>query len=92
MLRGIGTSKGIGIGHALVLKNVECEVRQYEIKDTEAEIKRFKDGVDAFVRETDELIEKLAAKLNGDDSNALVLKNQEYLAKDIQLISQVENR
>ena len=36
MLRGIGTSKGIGIGHALVLKNVECEVRQYEIKDTEA--------------------------------------------------------
>ena len=27
MLRGIGTSKGIGIGHALVLKNVECEVR-----------------------------------------------------------------
>ena len=91
MLRGIGTSKGIGIGHALVLKNVECEVRQYEIKDTEAEIKRFKDGVDAFVRETDELIEKLAAKLNGDDSNALVLKNQEYLAKDIQLISQVED-
>lgn len=53
---------------------MECEVRQYEIKDTEAEIKRFKDGVDAFVRETDELIEKLAAKLNGDDSNALVLK------------------
>ena len=74
-----------------MLKNVECEVRQYEIKDTEAEIKRFKDGVDAFVRETDELIEKLAAKLNGDDSNALVLKNQEYLAKDIQLISQVED-
>ena len=30
MLRGIGTSKGIGIGKALVLKNTGCEVKKYK--------------------------------------------------------------
>ncbi len=91
MLRGIGTSKGIGIGKALVLKNTECDVTRYKIEDVDSEIQRYKDGVDTFVSETDELIEKLTAKLNGDDKNALVLKNQEYLASDIQLTSEVEN-
>ena len=91
MLRGIGTSKGIGIGKALVLKNTECEVKLREVDDTEAEIARFRAGIDTFIKETDELINKLSAKLKGDDTNALVLKNQEYLVKDIQLTSQVEN-
>ena len=90
MLRGIGTSKGIGIGKALVLKNTECEVKLREVDDTEAEIARFRAGIDTFIKETDELINKLSAKLKGDDTNALVLKNQEYLVKDIQLTSQVE--
>ncbi len=91
MLRGIGTSKGIGIGKALVLKNTECEITRYKVEDVDSEIQRYKDGVDTFVSETDELIKKLTAKLNGDDKNALVLKNQEYLASDIQLTSEVEN-
>lgn len=91
MLRGIGTSKGIGIGKALVLKNTECEVKLREVDDTEAEIARFRAGIDTFIKETDELINKLSAKLKGDDTNALVLKNQEYLVKDIQLTSQVES-
>ena len=64
---------------------------RYKIEDVDSEIQRYKDGVDTFVSETDELIEKLTAKLNGDDKNALVLKNQEYLASDIQLTSEVEN-
>ena len=91
MLRGIGTSKGIGIGKALVLKNTGCEVKKYKIDDVDAELQRYKDGVDTFIKETDEFIEKLTAKLNGDDKNALVLKNQEYLAGDIQLTSEVCN-
>lgn len=91
MLRGIGTSKGIGIGKALVLKNTGCEMIQYEVEDIDSEIIRFKEGIDTFVKETDDLIEKLTLKLNGDDKNALVLKNQEYLAKDEQLVSQVED-
>lgn len=91
MLRGIGTSKGIGIGKALVLKNTECEVKLREVDDTEAEVARFRAGIDTFIKETDELINKLSAKLKGDDTNALVLKNQEYLVKDIQLTSQVES-
>lgn len=91
MLRGIGTSKGIGIGKALVLKNTECEIKQYKIENIDAELQRYKDGVSIFIKETDELIKKLTAKLNGDDKNALVLKNQEYLAGDIQLTSEVEN-
>ena len=78
MLRGIGTSKGIGIGKALIIHKCKNAVSRVKIKDTEAEVDKF-----------NEAVEKLSQKLNGDDKNALVLKNQEYLIRDPEFTSGV---
>lgn len=89
MLRGIGTSKGIGIGKALIIHKCKNAVSRVKIKDTEAEVDKFNESVEKFIQETNELVDKLSQKLNGDDKNALVLKNQEYLIRDPEFTSGV---
>lgn len=89
MLRGIGTSKGIGIGKALIIHKCKNAVSRVKIKDTEAEVDKFNEAVEKFIQETNELVDKLLQKLNGDDKNALVLKNQEYLIRDPEFTSGV---
>lgn len=89
MLRGIGTSKGIGIGKALIIHKCKNAVSRVKIKDTEAEVDKFNEAVEKFIQETNELVDKLSQKLNGDDKNALVLKNQEYLIRDPEFTSSV---
>ena len=89
MLRGIGTSKGIGIGKALIIRKCKNAVSRVKIKDTEAEVDKFNEAVEKFIQETNELVDKLSQKLNGDDKNALVLKNQEYLIRDPEFTSGV---
>lgn len=89
MLRGIGTSKGIGIGKALIIHKCKNAVSRAKINDTEAEVDKFDEAVEKFIQETNELVDKLSQKLNGDDKNALVLKNQEYLIRDPEFTSGV---
>lgn len=89
MLRGIGTSKGIGIGKALIIHKCKNAVSRVKIEDTEAEVDKFNGAVEKFIQETNELVDKLSQKLNGDDKNALVLKNQEYLIRDPEFTSGV---
>lgn len=89
MLRGIGTSKGIGIGKALIIHKCKNAISRVEINDTEAEVDKFNEAVEKFIQETNELVDKLSQKLNGDDKNALVLKNQEYLIRDPEFTSGV---
>ena len=89
MLRGIGTSKGIGIGKALIIHKCKNAVSRAKINDTEAEVDNFNEAVEKFIQETNELVDKLSQKLNGDDKNALVLKNQEYLIRDPEFTSGV---
>lgn len=89
MLRGIGTSKGIGIGKALIIHKCKNAISRVKINDTEAEVDKFNEAVEKFIQETNELVDKLSHKLNGDDKNALVLKNQEYLIRDPEFTSGV---
>ena len=89
MLSGIGTSKGIGIGKALIIHKCKNAISRVKINDTEAEVDKFNEAVEKFIQETNELVDKLSQKLNGDDKNALVLKNQEYLIRDPEFTSGV---
>ena len=89
MLRGIGTSKGIGIGKALIIHKCKNAISRVKINDTEAEVDKFNEAVEKFIQETNELVDKLSQKLNGDDKNAIVLKNQEYLIRDPEFTSGV---
>ena len=45
MIRGIGTSKGIGIGHALIIDEPQIEAKTEIVSDTAAELRRCKKEV-----------------------------------------------
>lgn len=91
MLRGIGTSKGIGMGQALVIVDQNVQVKTETVKDAEQEVKRFRDARQQFIDETQILIEDLSKQLGEQEKTALVLKNQVYLVKDVELNDGIEN-
>ena len=80
MERGIGTSRGIGIGHVLIVYNASAVVTHY---NADEEKKRFFEARKTFIEQTEELLSELEKKLGESDKDALVLKNQIYLARDI---------
>lgn len=82
MLRGIGTSNGIGIGRVLILPDDNMEAEEYYVSDFSKEIEKFETAMDAFLEETERLVDELAKKLGEKNKNALVLKNQIYIARD----------
>lgn len=96
MLRGIGTSGGIGIGHVLLIKNVvdSKDVSGDKSKSGEevnaaVEREHFDKARQQFIDNTNVMIDGLKAKLNSDDNTALILKNQIYLASDEELVNGV---
>lgn len=91
MIRGIGTSKGIGIGKALLLQSADISVKVSRVADTKAEKLRFQTVREQFIKETEEIIEKLGKRLGEKDKTALVLKNQIYLIKDPEMNNGIES-
>ena len=83
MERGIGTSRGIGIGHVLVVCNQNAVVNRENHYNTDEEKTRFFEARKTFIEQTESLLSDLEKKLGESDKDALVLKNQIYLAKDI---------
>ncbi len=92
MIRGIGTSKGIGIGHAVIFNEDPYEVVKKTIQedDIQAEKKRFVQAKDTFIEHTNQMIADLQKKLKEKDKTSLVLHNQIYLIQDEQLQQKVE--
>ena len=57
MIRGIGTSKGIGMGRALIVESPQMEISVKKIEDTAAEQERYKKAKAQFIEETQQMIE-----------------------------------
>lgn len=95
MERGIGTSRGIGIGHVLVVDNGNLEISRLTNCDSETEKSRFCKAREQFMTQTENMLSELEKKLGDDDKDALVLKNQIYLIKDVttedMIVSSIEN-
>ena len=89
MERGIGTSRGIGIGHVLIVYNASAVVNRGTHYNAEEEKKRFFEARKTFIEQTEELLSELEKKLGESDKDALVLKNQIYLARDITIENEV---
>jgi phosphotransferase system enzyme I (PtsI) len=85
MVRGIGTSKGIGIGYALIIDSCETVVEEREVTDTKAEVQRFYAARDEFISDTKQMIEDLQQHLGEKDKTALILQNQIYLINDAEM-------
>ncbi len=93
MIRGIGTSKGIGMGNAVIVDIKDAQVNVKKISDTDiaSEKKRFKHAVDEFIKSTQTVMEQLSKKLKDNNNTALVMQNQIYLIKDPEMIDGVNN-
>ena len=52
MIRGIGTSKGIGIGHALIIDEPQIEAKTEIVSDTAAELRRYENVKKKFIADT----------------------------------------
>ena len=89
MERGIGTSRGIGIGHVLVVSNNNAVVNRGTHYNANEEKTRFFEARKIFMEQTESLLTDLEKKLGESDKDALVLKNQIYLVKDITTESEV---
>ena len=63
MIRGIGTSKGIGIGHALIIDEPQIEAKTEIVSDTAAELRRYENVKKKFIADTQNIIEELKKKL-----------------------------
>lgn len=85
MIRGIGTSKGIGMGKALIVDSPELEVRVTQITDVGAEKKRYESAKQEFITETKQMMEELKQRLGEKDKTALILQNQIYLINDAEM-------
>ena len=95
MERGIGTSRGIGIGHVLVVSNNNAVVNRGTHYNANEEKARFFEARKIFMEQTESLLTDLEKKLGESDKDALVLKNQIYLVKDIttenEVVAAIEN-
>ncbi len=89
MIKGIGTSNGIGIGYALLIENNVFHVKTTSEINIQKEKDRFIQVKQAFIEETENMVEKLQNKLGEQDKTALVLKNQIYLINDEELCKEV---
>lgn len=85
MIRGIGTSKGIGMGKALIVDSPELEVKVTQITDVGAEKKRYESAKQEFITETKQMMEELKQRLGEKDKTALILQNQIYLINDAEM-------
>ena len=52
MLKGIGASEGYGIGKVMIVEEHSLEYTPHAVNDVEAEVKRYRDAVAAFIEET----------------------------------------
>jgi phosphotransferase system enzyme I (PtsI) len=91
MIRGIGTSKGIGMGNAVLVDIKDTEFEVINIEDVNAEKVRFKEAVEEFIKTTQTVIEQLSSKLKDNNNTALVMQNQIYIIKDPEMTQGVND-
>ena len=88
MLKGIAASEGIGIGKVMIVEEHSLEYQPKQVADTDAELQRFRDAVEAFCEETTEQAE--AVKKSAGEKEAEILMGHIYMIKDPGMIGTME--
>ncbi len=88
MPKGIGGSKGIGIGNAIVLKEEALDFTKSKVTDPKGEIIRFQSAKESFVEATTQLIHQV--KLKVGESEAFILQAQIVILSDPMLNNEIE--
>lgn len=74
-LQGIGVSRGIGIGTAIVLKEEEIKIEHMLVDDEEKEKERFFKAVDTLKQKNLELSRQLSASVGEKDGQIMLAHN-----------------
>ncbi len=89
MLKGIGASSGYGIGKAVIIEEVNLDYSSVRYTDAEGEKNRLQKAVDAFVKETTEMVESL--KNNAGEKEAKILEGHLAMLNDPFMLSQMND-
>lgn len=88
MLKGIGASRGYGIGKAVVIKDCNLDYKQVKYAGAEEEKKKLHTAVDTFVEETKTLAENL--KQSAGEKEAEILEGHLVMLQDPFMLAQME--
>ena len=75
ILKGIGVSRGIGIGTAVVLKKEELKIEHILVEEEETERKRFEEAVSSLKQKNLELSKQLSASVGEKDGQIILAHN-----------------
>lgn len=85
MVKGLGVSKGIGMGRAIIADSPRIKIQAAQVTDIAAEKERYKKAKQQFIKETEKYVEVLSKRLEKDDDTAMILHNQIRLVNDIEM-------
>ncbi|MBQ9414253.1 MAG: phosphoenolpyruvate--protein phosphotransferase [Clostridia bacterium] len=88
MLNGIAASDGIGIGKVLLIQEVSLAYTPHPVTDTDAEIARFREAVQAFILNTEE--QARALKESAGEKEAEIMLGHISMINDPYLQGEIE--
>lgn len=71
MHKGIGGSEGIGIGRVVLIEECDLTVEKKTISDTDSEMTRLQNAIEAFEKITNEMAERMAETVGEKDADIL---------------------
>ena len=90
MARGTGSSAGIGIGKAAILREEKLVIENTGIEDAEAEKERFKSAVEQSIADVSALADDMASRIG--EKEAEILNGHLMLLQDPMLTGEIENQ
>ena len=88
MLKGTNASSGIGIGNAVIVEEKELVIKRETVRDTAAEVERFKGALDLTLKKTEELAADLATRVG--EKKAEIMQGHMMLLMDPMLTGEIE--
>ncbi len=89
MLKGVGASQGYGIGKAVVIEDSDFDYSSIEYSNAQTEKQKLNDAVQAYVKKTEDSVEKLKAVAG--DKEAEILQGHLIMLQDPFMLSQMED-
>ena len=88
MLKGINASEGIGIGKVMLIEEVNINYEKKKVTDTQGEIERYRNALDAFCKKTENQAENI--KKTVGEKEAEILLGHLLMIKDPGMSSSIE--
>ncbi len=88
MLKGVNASEGIGIGKVMLIEELNLEYEKKKITDTQQEIERYRNALDAFCKKTEAQAENI--KKTVGEKEAEIILGHLLMIKDPGMNSSIE--